>query len=323
MNLYICHTAYQVLVDLLRAGRAPDGPHTMVLSTAVADAPALAARLDATGAVRTVLVDETRWPGTVTGPLAARRARRAFESRCGWKLDPARYDTIYIHNDWSVLGRYLQDCRARYVLCEDTFASTLGPDQHLVTDQRSAPGFAQKQKSGKGYLYWGDSPWCRRVESEDAGRCTLFPPERMVTDSKGALLRSLTESEKAMVRGVFLTRPLPEQAEGATLLLPRSFVADGLLTQDRQDAMFRAVAEKYAVGPLFIKTHPRDATDYGALFPGAVVLERTMPSEVLNFCLPFTFRRAVTVQSFVLRGFTAAEEKILLTLEEAQALISE
>ena len=24
-NLYICHTAYQVLVDLLRAGRAPGG----------------------------------------------------------------------------------------------------------------------------------------------------------------------------------------------------------------------------------------------------------------------------------------------------------
>ena len=39
-----------------------------------------------------------------------------------------------------------------------------------------------------------------------------------------------------------------------------------------------------------------------------------MPSEVLNFCLPFHFARAVTVQSFVLRGFTAADEKILLTL---------
>ena len=125
------------------------------------------------------------------------------------------------------------------------------------------------------------------------------------------------------MRSVFLTRPLPEQAEGATLLLPRSFVADGLMTQERQDAMFKAVAARYAVGPLFIKTHPRDTTDYQALFPHAVILERTMPSEVLNFCLPFTFRRAVTVQSFVLRGFTAAEEKILLTLEEAQALISQ
>ena len=320
-NLYICHTAYQVLVDLLRAGRAEGKPHTMVLSAAVADAEALAARLDQTGVVRTVLVDETRWPGTVTGPLAAWRCRRAFEKLCGWKLDRARYENIYIHNDWSVLGRYLQDCRAGYILCEDTFGSTLGPDQHLVTDQRAAPDFAQKQRSGKGYLYWGDSPWCKVVESEDAARCTLFGPDKMVTDSKGALLESLTDDEKAMARSVFLTRPLPEQAEGATLLLPRSFVADGLMPQDRQDAMFKAVAARYAVGPLFIKTHPRDTTDYQALFPDAVILERTMPSEVLNFCLPFTFRRAVTVQSFVLRGFTAAEEKILLTLEEAQALI--
>lgn len=322
-NLYLCHTAYQVLVDLLRAGRAEGKPHTMVLSAAVADAEALAARLDKTGVVRTVLVDETRWPGTVTGPLAAWRCRRAFEKLCGWKLDRARYENVYIHNDWSVLGRYLQDCRAGYILCEDTFGSTLGPDQHLVTDQRAAPDFAQKQRSGKGYLYWGDSPWCKTVESEDAARCSLFGSDKMVTDSKGALLESLTDDEKAMVRSVFLTRPLPEQAEGATLLLPRSFVADGLMTQDRQDAMFKAVAARYAVGPLFIKTHPRDTTDYQALFPDAVILERTMPSEVLNFCLPFTFRRAVTVQSFVLRGFTAAEEKILLTLEEAQALISQ
>lgn len=320
-NLYICHTAYQVLVDLLRAGRAAGGPHTMVLSAAVADARALSARLDATGVVRTVVVDETRWPGTVTGPMAALRDRRAFEKLCGWKLDRTRYENVYIHNDWSVLGRYLQDCHAGYILCEDTFGSTLGPDQHLVTDQRAAPDFARKQASGKGYLYWGDSPWCKQVESEDAARCTLFGPEKMITDSKGALLASLTDEEKARVRSVFLTRPLPERAEGATLLLPRSFVADGLMTQERQDAMFRAVAARYAVGPLFIKTHPRDTTDYGALFPDAVVLERTMPSEVLNFCLPFTFRRAVTVQSFVLRGFTAAEEKILLTLEEAQALI--
>ena len=93
------------------------------------------------------------------------------------------------------------------------------------------------------------------------------------------------------------------------------------MTQAEQNAMFKAVAAKYTAGPLFIKTHPRDATDYGALFPDAVVLERTMPSEVLNFCLPGKFRRAVTVQSWVLRGFTAAEENIFLSLEDALALI--
>ena len=52
-----------------------------------------------------------------------------------------------------------------------------------------------------------------------------------------------------------------------------------LETEDLKN-MFKAVAEKYAVGPLFIKTHPRDTTDYAALFPDAVILERTMPSEV-------------------------------------------
>lgn len=319
-NLYICHTAYQVLVDLLRASRTDGQPHTMVLSAAVPEPQSLAKKLEATGAVKVVIVDETRWPGTVTGPFAARRARRAFERLCGWRFTRAAYNEVRIHNDWSVLGRYLQDRRAGYILCEDTFGSTLGPDQHLVTDQRAAADFAAKC-GGKGYLYWGDSPWCIRVESEDAARCTLFPAERMVTDSKAALLESLTDAEKAMVRRVFLTQPLPERADGATLLLPRSFVADGLMTQEEQDAMFKAVAQKYAVGPLFIKTHPRDTTDYKALFPAATVLERTMPSEVLNFCLPFKFARAVTVQSFVLRGFTAAEEKILLTIEEAKALM--
>ena len=82
-NLYICHTAYQVLVDLLRAGRCAGKPHTMVLSASVPDTAALAARLDATGVVKTVLVDETRWPGTVTGLFAHRRAARAFEKLIG------------------------------------------------------------------------------------------------------------------------------------------------------------------------------------------------------------------------------------------------
>ena len=95
------------------------------------------------------------------------------------------------------------------------------------------------------------------------------------------------------------------------------------MSQTKQNALWIAVADHYHLedGPCFIKPHPRDIFDYSQLFPDAIILERTMPSEVLNFCLPFTFRRAVTVQSFVLRGFTAAEEKIHLTLDEARSLL--
>ena len=47
-NLYICHTAYQVLVDLLRASRTDGQPHTMVLSAAVPEPQSLAKKLEAT-----------------------------------------------------------------------------------------------------------------------------------------------------------------------------------------------------------------------------------------------------------------------------------
>lgn len=322
-DLYICHTAYHLLIAIVRALRAGGG-QAVWLSGQIPNAEALAASHKLDGIFSTICVlQESRWPGVVTGPFAHYRNRRAFEKAVGANLARDAFHNIYICNDWSATGRYLQDCRAPYILCEDTVGGTLDPDQHLLDQQRSAPDFAAKQR-GHGYLYWGDSPCCQLVESEDAARCRLFPPEKLATFSKKALLESLTPAEKAAVRGVFLTRPLPEDPAAladATLLLTRSFVADGLMDQDTQDAMFRAVAAKYADGPLYIKTHPRDTTDYQALFPGAVVLERTMPSEVLNFCLPGKFRRAVTVQSWVLRGFTAAEENIFLSLEEARALI--
>src|SRR5699024_7166861 len=213
---------------------------------------------------------------------------------------------VYISNDWSACGRFLQREQVLYTLCEDTVGGTLDPDQHLLTEQRAAPHPGRQR-----YQYWGDSPCCRAVESEDPAQCVIFPPEQLRAFSARALLHRLTEAEKAAARAVFVTGPLPGDPAafaGATLLLPRSFVLDGLMDQAAQDAMFKAVAEKYADGPLFVKTHPRDETDYAALFPGATILSRTMPSEVLNFCLPGKFKRAVTVQSWVLRGFEAAEE---------------
>lgn len=326
-DLYICHTAYQVLIALVRALRAGGGQSIWLADSipgAADDGPTgLPRRLG--GAFREIaLLKEDLWPGTVTGPLAHWRNRRAFEQRgCCVPLRRRAYRNIYISNDWGAAGRYLQDCRAPYILCEDTVGGTLDPDQHLLDAQRAAPGFAAKQASGLGYLYWGDSRFCRKVESEDAAACTLFAPEKLRTFSKRELLASLTAEEKAAVRRVFLTQSLPEDAAElgkATLLLPRSFVQDGLLDQQAQNAMFRAVAAQYTDGPLFIKTHPRDETDYQALFPQATVLDRKMPSEVLNFCLPGRFRRAVTVQSWVLRGFTAAEENVFWSLEDAEKL---
>ena len=168
-DLYICHTAYHLLIAIVRALRAGGG-QAVWLSGQLPNAGVLAASHKLDGIFSTICVlQESRWPGVVTGPFANCRNRRTFEKAVGASLARDAFRNIYICNDWSATGRYLQDCRAPYILCEDTVGGTLDPDQHLLDQQRSAPDFAAKQR-GHGYLYWGDSPCCRLVESEDAAR---------------------------------------------------------------------------------------------------------------------------------------------------------
>ncbi len=321
--VFVCHTVYHVLVALIRAmrRRQDDGVLCgLLLADTVPGCEDLARRLRQAGPdlwawVRTVREAEVDAQNNESPLYRLRHPGRTPV------LALPRGSEVYISNDWSALGRYLQRERIPYTLCEDTVGGTLDPDQHLLTEQRAAPDFARRR-----YLYWGDSRWCKAVESEDPDRCALFPRQKLKAFSARGMLAGLTGAEKAMARRVFVTGPLPEDPAvyaGATLLLPRSFVQDGLMDQAEQDAIFKAVAGRYTLGNLFIKTHPRDDTDYTALFPDATVLERTMPGEVLNFCLPGKFRRAVTVQSWVLRGFTAAEETVFLSLDEARGLLSQ
>lgn len=328
-DLYICHTPYQVLVECCRAFDAPCPPE-LVLSAALPGAGALAGRLADCGLFGDVrLFDEDAcgnalqrgfWRTLLFQRLAG---RRNVEKYHGFSLDPARYRAVYIHNDWSVLGRYLQDKGIPYILCEDTFASTCAGGGHqLIARQRALPHFALRRALGYGYLYWGDWKKVSAIETEDAAKATVpFAKERLAQRSQKAVFSRLSRAQKDLLCAVFLTAPLPESCAGASLLLPRDFVCEGLLDEESQRRMYKAVAKKYcAGGPLFIKAHPRDAADYKALFPDAVVLERTMPSEVLNFALPFRFARAVTVESTVLKAFGAADEKVSLPLDEALAL---
>ena len=81
-NLYICHTAYQVLVDLLRAGRCAceNGPHTMVLSASVPDTAALAARWWAKRPVTVPGHFVSSTMTVLTTPVASSRAASAAVS---------------------------------------------------------------------------------------------------------------------------------------------------------------------------------------------------------------------------------------------------
>ena len=78
-DLYICHTAYHLLIALVRAMRAGGG-QALWMSEQIPNAEALAASGKLEGVFSEVAVlRESRWPGVVTGPLGHFRNRRAYE----------------------------------------------------------------------------------------------------------------------------------------------------------------------------------------------------------------------------------------------------
>lgn len=196
-DIFICHTLYHVLIALVRALRSRPGKSTLVLSTCVPEAETLRAKLldaapDLWDAV--LIVDEEKLDAQ-NSESDFYRLRHPF--RKPYFTLPKGH--VYISNDWSALGRYLQRERRVYTLCEDTFGGTLDPDQHLLDEQRTNPRGP--------YRYWGDSPCCRTVESEDAARCSIFGVDKLVTVSKAQLLESLMEEEKAIIAGCFWPFP--------------------------------------------------------------------------------------------------------------------
>ena len=173
-DIFICHTLYHVLIALVRALRSRPGKSTLVLSTCVPEAETLRAKLldaapDLWDAV--LIVDEEKLDAQ-NSESDFYRLRHPF--RKPYFTLPKGH--VYISNDWSALGRYLQRERRVYTLCEDTFGGTLDPDQHLLDEQRTNPRGP--------YRYWGDSPCCRTVESEDAARCSIFGVDKYTVENK-------------------------------------------------------------------------------------------------------------------------------------------
>lgn len=331
-DLFVCHTAYQVFISCIRAMRAGQKPDIVLASGVLPGAGALAGRLAQSGLFGQVLTfnEQQSHSPIYKNPVLVLlfqhpMHRRHIEKYRHFRLDFARYGRVYFYNDWNELCRYAQDCHARYILCEDAFSGHTLPEHPWRTRQAARPFYRLRRALGYGYLYWGGYKRTEGIETEDPARTGAWA-EHFIPDSKAALFASLTPEEKQRLTDIFVATPLPAAAEKPFLLLTRPYAADGLVPDTAaQLDIFRRVLDAYGGGcTVFIKPHPRDEADYAAAFPKAVILDKNMPSEVLNVAFPFRFARAVTVGSSALNTLSCADEKLLLPesdyiSEEAQA----
>lgn len=312
-KLFLCGTQYHVLSASARV-LSGECAADIGLSESIPGREALAGRLKDSGIFGQVFTPaDRRWPAPAktTGFLFHLRQRIGVW-RAGWRVKASDYDEIVVYNDWTPFGRWLQDCKAPYVLGEDTRNFLANYHRHIV-EQAAEPDLEQRKQSGEGYIYWGEWPGVTAVEVTDPDTA-LYHKGKLRRFDLFEVMDGFDAAKRARLRQVFVRQELPESDEPVCLLLPRSFYVDGELpTQEAQDAMVRATVEKYCKGyRLFIKTHPRDTADYEAMFPEAVVLDRFMPSELLDYCFEVRFARAVGLRTASVHNLRCADEKISL-----------
>ena len=183
---------------------------------------------------------------------------------------------------------YFSLCLVAKGLAFSFFEDAAGTLSH---PQREAGILAEKfprhaalaQKHG---LFSGENPLIREVF------CCLeaqahFPqlPVPVWDFSVERALEALSPWERWRLVRFFVPQPL--RCRGEALLLTQQFSALGMLTEEQQRALYRALGEGPLAGErLLIKKHPDDPLDYRQAFPGAEVVAEKFPAELL----PWAFR---------------------------------
>ena len=313
--LFVCHTQYQAMVSAVKRLCAPEAfVADFWLAETLPARELLADRLRQAGLARQVFLPRDgadQYPSLEGRGSLARRALALKHARAaGMPLRLGRYDEICLYNDWNSAGRYLQDRGVRYVLGEDTY-SNLDHPNHWIDDQAAEPGFADRQARGEGYLFWGAY---RGVTAQEVARpeAVAYYPGKLRRFDVFARLETLDANARAVLRRVFAGGDLPPVQSPSCLFLSRGYYVDReVFSQAAQDQLCRDIVARYAAGcRLYIKTHPRDTTDYAALFPEAVVIDRFMPSQLLDYCFDVQFDRAIGYRTSALDGLRCAREVV-------------
>ena len=225
----------------------------------------------------------------------------------------AFYDKINVFWDLGYVGTYLNIRKIKYILHEDSlnsykFIKKNRPNYSYIFDDKL-------REKHVGVIPFGYSDYCSEVEVNDMEGIEI-PHDKVKECSREKLINSLDDESKKLIFKSFVSEDfsLENIDSSATLLLTEPFALTGRLPdEESQIRLYRELIEKYGKdGYVVIKAHPRDTLDYKRYFPKAVIIEKNMPMEVLNFDKRVHFERAVTVSSSVINGLENVGKKVLL-----------
>lgn len=146
--------------------------------------------------------------------------------------------------------------------------------------------------------YWGFNPWCiNRLVTTDSDVKTfekLGLPCKQV--NLNALWKIASPSKRNFIENVFSLHDEAKIKQKSVVIFSQPLIGDAHLSPGEFMSLYKPYIEKYGVGNIVVKLHPRDDFDYNKYFPGITTLKTKAPQQLLS-AMGIKFKTAITVCS--------------------------
>lgn len=331
-DIYVCHTYYHVYVSMLKEFAKPkdkQGNASIVLSKMSTDFEELPIRLKKLNVFKEVfeydeknfedLPEVKKYHKPSAFFLTSIWNRYRFTKLYGKMqekyipTDFSKYEEVYVYCDSDPIGYYLNWKHIYYHAVEDGLDTLRGSD---LARADNASHFKVKaflsKKCNIIFIQNGYGKYCLDMEVNNIS-ILKYPCPYYVEVPRARLMERLTQDEKNLMLRAFVKHM--EKIENIIAAKDKKSVlilTEPLCGLDVRKTLFMDLIKNYEDKyQVIIKQHPRDEMDYEKEFPNYLLIDRTVPMEMLNFFEHFEVDLVVSVFT-ELGNVEFAKEKLRL-----------
>ena len=320
-KMYVCHTPYHLFIALAKQLIFHD-ESTLVLCKGEIIGPDSILRLKNQNVFENIIVysnlDSRRelFKDQREVLLHRKKMNMDIEQVVGIKVQDLRAYDIYIFNDSSVFGYWMNMNGIKYHLLEDGL-------NFYKLKYLEKEGFKKRLKTTiKRWLridfsYWGASGNYLTIEVNDIDGIKLKEMKKVIAVPRKELLSKLSNEDKTLIKEVFLGDSMlfPDKIEDGTLIITQPLSEDKEVSHETKMSIYRYLIEHYGENQIYIKPHPREEDQYEEFKNCIVIPAKSVPLEVLNLIPDLHFKKAVTCYSTAIWGVEKVDDIIIMGQE--------
>lgn len=329
MKLYVCLSLYNVFITLVKSAVA-DERVDILLGTQTPNYQEVAEKLTMVKNVANVIIFDSVSYKKITynnklEKLLYQKKKECSEIERQLQINWKKYSDIYLYNDFEIIGWYLVYHKISYHLIEDGLNFFTYFDQYYQLPakiyDRNSLSIRLKDFLNLGHRMYGTSRCTRDIEVNSIEGVKIRA-DNIIVQPRAELYSALTDDDKTMLFRIFCEgKNAGNSCSGRKVLLcTQPLYKDGQLkTIEEQKQVYADIIESYSSQgyTVVVKPHPRDDMDYSSLCNqyGGWVIDRFIPSEVLNFNKDIHYDLAVSITTTAIETLQFVKEKKYLGFE--------